>query len=117
MCTTLNFRAARKREKQAGDIYKGTPDIEFEQDGSDGLGAILADGQKIKTIYLVSGIFSGKVDSVSLLVFECTINTQNLIKIVGPIFEKIEILHFFLILTTLNFRVGGKLKKRLEIFT
>ena len=37
----------RKWKEQAEDIYKGTPDIEFEQDGSVGLGAILADGQKI----------------------------------------------------------------------
>ena len=35
-------------KKQVGDIFKGTPDIEFEQDWSVGLVAILADGQKIK---------------------------------------------------------------------
>ena len=44
---------ARKRKEQAEDICKGTPDIEFEQDGSGGLGAILANGQKIKN-YLSS---------------------------------------------------------------
>ena len=43
----------RKRKELADDIYKGTPAIEFEQDGSVGLGAILADGQKIKN-YLSS---------------------------------------------------------------
>ena len=49
----LILGVARKRKKQAEDIYKGTPDIEFEQDWSVGLGAILADGQKIKN-YLSS---------------------------------------------------------------
>ena len=84
---------ARKRKDQAEDIYKGTPDIEFEQNVSVGLGAIVADGQKIKkTIYLVSG----KADSVILLGFECTINTQNLNKIVGAIFDKINFFNFFL---------------------
>ena len=34
------------------------------------------------SIFLVSGIFPGKDDSVMLLGFECTINPQNLIKIV-----------------------------------
>ena len=48
--------------------------------------------KKFKTIFLVSGIFSGKADSAILLGFECSINPQNLIKIVGAIFEKIEIL-------------------------
>ena len=43
----LILGVARKRKEQAEDIYKGTPDIEFEQDGSGGLGAILADGQKL----------------------------------------------------------------------
>ena len=66
--------------------------------------------RKIKKIYffLASGSFPGKVDIVILLGFECTINPQNLIKIVGVIFEKIN---FFLIWTTLNFRGGGKLRK------
>ena len=52
--------------------------------------------RKLKTIFLVSGIFSGKANSVILLSFECAINPQNLIKIVAAIFEKIEILNFFL---------------------
>ena len=40
--------------------------------------------------------FSEKANSVILLGFEYTINPQNLIKIFGDIFEKIEILNFFL---------------------
>ena len=85
----------RKRKNgQEIIICKRTPDIEFEQDWSVSLGAKLDDGQKI--IFLVSGIFLGKADSVILLGFECTINKQNLNKIVGAIFEKIEILNFFL---------------------
>ena len=43
----------------------------------------------------VSGIFSGKAGSVMLLGFECTVNPQNLIKIVRAIFEKFKI--FFLV--------------------
>ena len=87
---------ARKRKEQTEDIYKGTPDIEFEQDGPGGLGAILADGQKIKNYLSSFRDFPGKADNVILLGFEYTINPQNLIKIVGAIFEKFEILNFFL---------------------
>ena len=42
--------------------------------------------------------------------FECTINPQNLIKIVGAIFEKMKIFNFFVMRTTLNFRGRGKTK-------
>ena len=80
---------APKRKEQAVDICKETQDIDFEQDWSVGLGAILVNEKKIKTIFLVSWIFSGKADSAILLGFECTINPQNLIKIVRVIFEKI----------------------------
>ena len=62
-------------------------------------------------MFVVSGIFPGKADSVMLLVFECTINPQNLIKIVGAIFEKINIFNFFSCELTLILGVGGKLKK------
>ena len=68
--------------------------------------------RKLKTIFLVSGIFPGKADSAILLGFECTINPQNLIKIVSAIFEKFEILNFFLMWTTLNFRGREKTKKK-----
>ena len=81
---------SEKKKKKAGDICKGILDIEFERDWSFGLGATL------KTIFLVSGIFPGKADSVILLGFECTINLQNLIKIVLAIFQKIKIFNFFL---------------------
>ena len=92
----LILRVDRKRKKRARDICNGTLDIEFERDRSIGLSATL-DGQKIrKTIFLVSGIFPGKADSVILLGFNCTINPQNLIKIIGAIFEKIKIFNFFL---------------------
>ena len=43
-------------------------------------------------IFPVSGIFPGKFDSIILLGLECTINPQNLMKIVGAIFEKIKFL-------------------------
>ena len=68
--------------------------------------------RKLKSLFLVSGIFPGKADSVILLGFECTINTQNLIKIVRAIFEKFEILNFFLCKLPLILGVGGKQKKK-----
>ena len=80
----------RKKKKRARDICKETLDIECERDWSVSLGATLGDGQKIKHY------FPGKADSVILLGIECTINTHNLIKIVGAIFEKIRIFYFFL---------------------
>ena len=113
MWTTLNFASRSKtRKKQVGDNCEGALDIECERNWSVGSGATLCDAaeRKSKTIFVVSGIFSGKVDSVILLGFECTINPQNLIKIVGAIFEKIKIFNFFLIWTTLTFRGREKLK-------
>ena len=44
MWTTLNFEGRSKTIKRARDICKGTLNIEFEQDGSVGLGATLGDG-------------------------------------------------------------------------
>ena len=67
--------------------------------------------RELKNVFLVSGIFSGKADSVILLGFQCTINPQNLIKIVVAIFETVEVLNFFLMWTTLNFRGRSKTKK------
>ena len=54
------------------NICKRTLDKGFERDWSVGLGAILGDAmvtQRIKkSIFLVSGIFPGKIDSVRLWV-------------------------------------------------
>ena len=86
----------RKRKEQAENICKESTDIEFEQDWSVGLGAILADEQKIKNYFSSLRNFPGKADSVVLFGFECTIKPQNLIKIDRAIFEKFEILNFFL---------------------
>ena len=44
MWTTLNFQGRLKTKKRAGDICKGTADVEFEEDWSVGLGAMLGDG-------------------------------------------------------------------------
>ena len=55
--------------------------------------------------------FFGKTDSIILLGFDCTINPQNLMKIVGAIFAKMKILIFFLMWTTLNFEGRSKTKK------
>ena len=95
--TTINFegrsKTKNKQKKMAENICNWTPDIEFERDWSAGLSAIWGDatGRKLKTIFLVSRIFPRKADSVILLGFECTIKPQNLIKIVGAIFDKSNI--------------------------
>ena len=40
---TLNFEGRSKTRKQAGDICKGTLDLEYERDWSVSLGAMLGD--------------------------------------------------------------------------
>ena len=47
----LILRVDRKRKKQAGDIWKGTLDIECERDWSVSLGAMLDAAQKIKNYF------------------------------------------------------------------
>ena len=87
---------APKRKEQGEDICKETPVIEFEQDWSFTLGAALGDREKIKKIlFLLQEFFPRKADSAIWLVFKCTINPQNLMKIVVAIFEKIKILIFY----------------------
>ena len=68
--------------------------------------------KNLKYIFPLSGIFPGKANIVILLCFECTINPQNLIKIVGAIFEKIKILNFLLCELLLILRVDRKRKKK-----
>ena len=95
----LILRVGRKWKGRAGNNYKSTLNIEFEQDGSTRcptLDATLGDREKIKkNIILVTRIFLRKSDSAVLLGFKCTINPQNLMKIVRAIFEKMKILIFF----------------------
>ena len=56
----LNLGVARKRKEEAEDICKGTPDIEFEQDWSVDLGAILGERQKLKNYFSSFRDFAGK---------------------------------------------------------
>ena len=86
-----DFRGRGKTKITARHIYKGTLYIELEQDSAVGLVATYAMDRKRKTIFLCFRDFPGISDSVILLGFECTINTQNLNKIVRAIFEKFEI--------------------------
>ena len=72
--------------------------------------------EKISKFFPLLGIYSGKGDSVVLLGYECTINSQDLIKIVGAIFEKIEIFNFCVCELVFILWVGGKIKKVMEIF-
>ena len=67
----LILRVARKRKTQAGDICKGTSDIEFEHDWLVGLGSMLGDGEKIKNYFSSFMDFPGENRSLD---FECTIN-------------------------------------------
>ena len=69
--------------------------------------------RNLKIIFLVSGIFPGKADSVILLGFECTINPQNFNKIFIAIFERIEIF-FFLCELPLVLGVARKRKEQAE---
>ena len=123
MWTTLHLRVftlcelpftlrLERKKKETGNICKGTPDIEFEQDWSVGLGATLRDRQKIKNYFSSFKDFSGKADGVILLGFECSINTQNFNKILVAIFEKIKF--FFLMCTTLNFGGSSKTAEQAE---
>ena len=88
----LILLVGRKRKKRAGVICRGPLVFNMNKINhgliSVGFGATLRERQKIlKTIFLVSGIFPGKADSVKLLGFECTINTQNLNKSLEPFKE------------------------------
>ena len=47
----LILRVDRKRKKQAGDICKGTLDIECERDWLVSLGAMLGMDRKLKAIF------------------------------------------------------------------
>ena len=49
-----------RNKKKTGNICKGTPDIEFEQDWSVGLDAMLRERQKIKNYFSSFRDFSGK---------------------------------------------------------
>ena len=84
-------------KKRTRDICRGTPVIEFEQD-SVSLGTTLGAGQKLKTIFLVSAVFPGKADSVILLVFEYTVNPQNLSKLLEPFLRKSKFSFFFFLM-------------------
>ena len=97
----------KERKRETGNICKGTPDIEFEQDWPVGLDATLHDRQKIKNYFSSFKDFLGKADSVMLLDFEPAINLENLIKIVRFVIEKIQILIL---------KVGQKLKYGLDMF-
>ena len=91
------LRVGRKSKGRAVDNYKSTLNIEFEQYWSFTLGAKLGDRLKIKKYYSsYNDFFFGKAHRAILLGLECIINPQNLMKIVGDIFEKMNILNFFL---------------------
>ena len=67
--------------------------------------------RKLKTNFLVLGIFPGKANNVILLGFECTINPEIQSKSLEPFLRKSNFLIFFLKWTILNFRGRGKTKK------
>ena len=99
-----------KLKTRLRDICKRALDIDFERDWWVRLGPALGEEKKLKYIFPVSRIFSGKADNITLLGFKCTINQQNLIEIVGAIFEKIWFFNFFLCELLFILRVGRKQK-------
>ena len=85
--------------------------IEIRWDWSVGLGAPLGDGHTEKLIFFFSWwFFLGKAESVTLLGFERAVNPQNLMNFVRANFEKIEILQFFPMWTTLKCKGRSKTK-------
>ena len=109
MWTTLHFGGSSKTEKQAEEIYKGTPDIEFEQHGSVGLGAILTNGQKIKNYLSSFRDFSGKSRKCHIVGLRIYYKPTK--------FNQNRWNHFwenqiFLVWTTLNFK--GRSKTRIR---
>ena len=118
MWTNLKIRVSlilwvgRKWKGWAGDNCKSvliTINIGFEQDWFRRY--VRRQIENKKYIFLFTRIFSGKADSAIFLGFECTINLENLMKIVGAIFEKMKILKFFHMWTTFNFGGRSKTKK------
>ena len=113
----LVLGVGKNKKKKAGDIYKRPLYIEFERDRSIGLSSMIGDGRTDRQththrhFFLVPWIFTGKAESVILFGFECTINAQNLIKIIGATFEKIKFLKFFSCQLSLILGEEGKLKK------
>ena len=111
MWTSLKFKGRSKTKIMARNIYKRILYIELTRLMS-WFRPCVRRRKKLKNIYPASGIFPGKFASIKLLGFECTINPQNLIKVVGAIFEKIKFFYIFLMWTTLNFRVRVKTNKK-----
>ena len=108
----FSLRVDRKKKKSSWRYLKGDPRyrmwmrlvIWFRR-------YIRRRRETLKTIFIDSEIFPGIAESVILLRFECTINPQNFMNILGAIFEKMKILNFFLMWTTLNFGGRSKTKK------
>ena len=116
--TTLNIkvpfilRVGRKWKGRVGHNCERTLNIEFEQDWSVGVSATLGDvtHRKLKIFPGTRIFFPGKANSAILLGFECTINLQNLMKIVELFLRKWNF-YVFLMWTTLNFEGRLKTKK------
>ena len=87
---------------------QGAIDIEIGWDWSFGLGTPLGDvhTEKLNFSFQFQGFFSGKAESVTLLGFACTISPQNLVKIVGAIYEKIDFFHNYVNYVPLILGVG-----------
>ena len=112
MWTTLNFRVRVKTKNIYSRYLREDPRYRFWTRLMSWFRPCVTRRKKnLKDIFPVSGNFPGKAESVILLGFECSINIQNLIKIVGAIFEKIYFFYFFLCELPLILELGGKLKK------
>ena len=87
--TTHNCEGWSKTKKPPRNICKRTLDKGFERDWSVCLGAVGRQSHReLKKIYIFSSVrnFSWKNRQCYVVGFECTINPQNFIKIVGAVF-------------------------------
>ena len=105
MWTTLHFEC--KSKNNTGNICKGTPDIEFEQDWWVGLGATLRDRQEIKNYFSSFRIFSEKADSVFRMYYKPTKFNKNYSH-----FWQNRNINYFSCELPLIFGVEGKLKEK-----
>ena len=111
----LILRVDRKRKGEL-DIFARGPQISNVNEFGQLVQALRYATENKKYIILVIRIFQGTADSAILLRFKCTINSQNLMKIVGAIFGKMKILNFFLCELPLILRVDRKRKGELKMF-
>ena len=111
---SLILRVGRKRKRRLEIFARGHQISDLNEIGQlvQGLfGDVHAENLK-KIYFLVSGFFREKQIVSCFSGFECVINSQNFNKIIGAIFEKIEM--FYVFLCELHLNLTASLKKKTE---